>query len=184
MSTRDETEQALQRLSGFLGSSLGEVYASASAVDEPAGSSPSWDMVRAKWGVTPLSEEERTQIRAGTRPTRGAPVMEVQAVVSAIVARARYELGAVRTAAYHYDLDRPFDHLRRAVEEGENDVMSAYRTLVLPKRGGMFANATAHASGAPKPQGAASAVLLCRTCGAPQLKAEDFMCKYCGNRMA
>jgi hypothetical protein len=183
MTTKEQTAHALAHLRGFLGTSFGEVFATATAVAEPGGSTPAWDVVRDKWGVAKLSDEERAQIRAATRPIRGAPVMEVQLVVTAIAQRAREELGALRTPAYHYDLDRSFDQARRALEEGENDVMKAYRTQVLPKRGGMFANATAHVAGAAQPQGAQSAALLCETCGAPQSKPDDFMCKYCGNKM-
>jgi hypothetical protein len=178
-----ETSQALDRLRGLFGASLGEAYAVAFAVEEPAGRSPQWDAVCKKWGVTQIGDEERAQIRAATRPTRGAAVMELQLVVSAIVQRGRYELGALRTPAYHYDLDRSYENVQRLVEGAEQEVMSGYKTTVLPKRGGMFANVAAHAAGAQKPMGAASAGLLCRTCGAPQLQAEDFNCKYCGNRM-
>ena len=178
-----ETSQGIERLRGFFGASLGEAFAAASSIVEPAGRSPQWDAVCTKWGVAQLSDEERTQIRAGTRPTKGAAVMEMQLVVSAIVQRGRYELGSLRTPAYHYDLDRLFDQVQRAVESAEADVMTQYRNLVLPKRGGMFANATANVSGNPKPMGAAGSTLLCRTCGAPQQQPEDFLCKYCGNKM-
>jgi hypothetical protein len=183
MTTKEQTVHALAHLRAFLGTSFGEVFSAASAVAEPAGSSPAWDLVREKWGVAKLSDEERGQIRAATRPSSGAPVMEVQLVVMAIAQRAREELGALRTPSYHYDLDRSYDQARRALEEGENEVMNAYRAQVLPKRRSMFANATAHVAGAAQPQGAQSATLLCGTCGAPQSKPEDFMCRYCNSKM-
>ena len=66
--------------------------------------------------------------------------------------------------------------------------LRAYQNAVLPKRkGGMFANATAHATSGSPAFGAAAApgstALTCRHCGAPQMQAGAFDCKYCGNRM-
>ena len=179
-----ETVDAIQHARGSFGQNLGEAYAAAIAVTEPAGHTEAWADVCRKWGVSLLGDEERAQIRTGQRPTKGAPVMEFQLVVSAIIQRGRHDLASVRTAAYHYDLDKSFDEVWRMVDGAENDLMATYRGQVLPKRGGMFANVTAHVGSGPAPMaGASGSTLCCRTCGAPQQQATDFMCKYCGNKM-
>lgn len=174
----------LHQLRAWFAGSIGEAFREANAIAEPAGSSPSWQAICARNGVAIVSHEEREQIRNGQRPTRGAPLMEFQQVVSVIVRNARYHLANLRNV-HNDDADRLHDQIRRAIEDAENEMLRAYQNAVLPKRkGGMFANATAHVSNnAATAAAPASTALTCRHCGAPQLQAGAFDCKYCGNRM-
>ena len=65
-----------------------------------------------------------------------------------------------------------------------DQVAQAYRKLVVPKRGGMFANVLAHHdASAPKPRtGAVAHALRCTTCGAPRIR-EGYDCPFCDNAM-
>ncbi len=179
-----ELIERLQQLRQWFAASVGEAFREANAIAEPAGTSPSWQAVCARNGVPIVSEQEREQIRNGQRPTRGAPLMEFQQVVAMIVRNARYHLASLRNV-HNDEADRLHDQIRRAIEEAESDMLRAYQNAVLPKRkGGMFANATAHVtSGIAAAAAPGSTALTCRHCGAPQLEAGAFDCKYCGNRM-
>ncbi|MGZ3419758.1 MAG: hypothetical protein ACXVEF_21205 [Polyangiales bacterium] len=173
----------LLQVRAWYAQSLGEAFREASAITEPAGSSPAWVAICQRAGVAMCSPEEREQIRNGQRPTRGAPLMEFQAVVDAIVKRTRYEHASLRNVMSD-DFDKLWEEVRRVVEETEADMLKAYRAAVLPKRsGGMFANATAHVSGNGPQVGAMTTTLTCKSCGAPQLEAGAFVCKYCGNKI-
>jgi hypothetical protein len=177
------TIERLVQVRTWFASSLGEAFREATAIPEPAGSSSAWTAICQRAGVAMCSDVEREQIRNGQRPVRGAPLMEFQAVVDAIVKRTRYEHASLRNIS-NDDIDRVWEEVRRAVEETEGDMLRAYRAAVLPKRaGGMFANATAHVSGNAQPLGATTVTLTCRSCGAPQLEAGRFDCKYCGNKL-
>jgi hypothetical protein len=178
--------EQLHQLRAWFAGSIGEAFREANAIAEPAGSSPSWAAVCARNGVSLVDAAEREQIRNGQRPTRGAPLMEFQQVVSVIVRNARYHLASLRNV-HNDEADRLHDQIRIAIEDAESEMLRAYQKAILPARkGGMFANATAHATGTPSYAAAASpgsTALTCRHCGAPQLQAGAFDCKYCGNRM-
>ena len=182
MSTRLERVrsdgEALQRF-------LAETFDTAYAIDEPAGSSSAWESVCARWSVTMLPMVEREQIRAGQRPLRGAPIVEVREVVVAIVFAARHSLRTVDT--FDDDAaDAEKDRLLRLTQRAESELVDAYSRAVLPKRRGMFANATAHVAPGPAaaPQTAAAHSLRCRHCGAPRFSDKDFECVFCGQQMA
>ncbi len=173
----------LQQVRSWFAHSIGEAFREALAIAEPAGTSPAWSALCQRAGVELCSDADRAQIRAGQRPTRGAPLMEFQGVVTAIVQRARYELASLRNHM-NDTADKLYGQISRAVEEAEADTLKAYRAAVLPKRaGGMFANATAHAATQSYATAPSSTALTCKSCGAPQLQAGAFECKYCGNRM-
>ncbi|MBI2392706.1 MAG: hypothetical protein HYV09_24180 [Deltaproteobacteria bacterium] len=173
----------LQQLRGWFALSVGEAFREASAIAEPAGTSPAWAAICARAGVPLCSDDDRAQIRAGQRPTRGAPLMEFQAVIAAIVRRTRQELAGLRNVM-NDEADKLHDQIRRAVDGAEDETLRAYRNLVLPKRaGGMFANATAHVATSAFQTAPAATSLTCKSCGAPHLEAGAFDCKYCGNRM-
>lgn len=175
--------ERLQQVRAWFAHSVGETFREALAIAEPAGSSPAWAALCERAGVALCSDTDRQQIRAGQRPSRGAPLMEFQQVITAIVQRARYELASLRNVM-NDEADRLYDQIRRAVEEAEADTLKAYRAAVLPKRaGGMFANATAHAASQSYATAPSNTALTCKSCGAPQLEAGAFECKYCGNRM-
>lgn len=173
----------LQQVRAWFAHSIGEAFREAMAIVEPAGSSDTWAAVCARAGVPLCSLAERDQIRAGQRPTRGAPLMEFQAVVTAIVQRARLQLVQLRNHM-NDEADKLYGQIHRAVEDAEADTLKAYRASVLPKKaGGMFANATAHASRVSYPTAPSVTSLTCKSCGAPQLEAGALDCKYCGNKM-
>jgi hypothetical protein len=175
--------ERLQQVRSWFAHSVGEAFREATAIAEPAGTSPAWAAICHRAGVSLCTEEDRQQIRAGQKPVRGAPLMEFQSVITAIVQRSRHELAAARN---HMNdaADKLHTQISRAVEEAEADTLKAYRTAVLPKRaGGMFANATAHAATQSYATAPMSTALTCKSCGAPQLQAGAFECKYCGNQM-
>ena len=60
---------------------IAEAYKAAYEVDEPAGNSPAWQALWARWGVEHISDTERAQVIAAQKPLRGAPAMELVAVV-------------------------------------------------------------------------------------------------------
>jgi hypothetical protein len=170
--------EALQRF-------LAESFDTAYAIDEPAGSCDAWAAVCVRWGVCVLPESDREQIRSGQRPLRGAPILELREVIVAIVFAARHSLRSVDT--FNDDpADAEKDRLLRITQRAETELVDAYSRAVLPKRKGMFANATAHVT-----PGAASAMpaiaahtLRCRHCGAPRFSDRDFECVFCGQQMA
>ena len=181
--TMSQLVQQLLQMRYWFATSVGEAFREANAIAEPAGTSPSWEAICARHGVATIGTEERAQIRNGQRPTRGAPLMEFQQVVSVIVRNARYHLASLRNV-HNDEADRLHDQLRIAIEDAENEMLRAYQKAVLPARkGGMFANVTAHVSNAAPAASPATTALTCRQCGAPQLQAGAVDCKYCGNRM-
>ena len=173
----------LEQVRNWFAHSIGEAFREATAIAEPAGSSPPWSLICQRAGVPLISSDERQQVRNAQNPTRGAPLMEFQAVITAIVQRTRQELVSLRNVM-NDDAEKLYTAIHRAVEEAEADTLKAYRAAVLPKRaGGMFANATAHAATQSYSTAPATTALTCKSCGAPQLQAGAFDCKYCGNKM-
>ena len=173
----------LQQVRAWFAHSIGEAFREAMAIVEPAGSSPTWVAICERANVPLCSVSDREQIRAGQRPSRGAPLMEFQSVITAIVQRARHQLASLRNVM-NDEADKLHGQIHRAVEDAEADTLKAYRAAVLPKKaGGMFANATAHASRVSYPTAPGVSTLTCKSCGAPQLEAGAFDCKYCGNKM-
>jgi hypothetical protein len=182
MSTRFERIRndgaALQRF-------LAETFDTAYAIEEPAGSSAAWQAICSRWGVRLLPESERDEIRAGQRPLRGAPILEVREVVVAVVFAARHSLRTID--AFSDDAaDAEKDRLLRITQRAEGELVDAYSRAVLPKRKSMFANATAHVTpgGASAVPAVAAHSLRCRHCGAPRFSDKDFECVFCGQQMA
>lgn len=183
MGQQTPLKHRLEQARNWFAHSIGETFREATAIVEPAGTSPAWMAICQRAGVELCSETDREQIRNGQRPTRGAPLMEFQSVITAIVQRTRHELVSLRNIM-NDDAEKLYTTIHRAVEEAEADTLKAYRAAVLPKRaGGMFANATAHAGPAVSTSAPLTTALTCKSCGAPQLQAGAFDCKYCGNRM-
>lgn len=169
--------EALQRF-------LAETFDTAYAIDEPAGTSAEWEAVCARWGVNLLPDAEREQIRAGQRPLRGAPILEVREVVVAVVFATRHSLRTLD--AFSDDAaDAEKDRLLRITQRAEGELVDAYSRAVLPKRKGMFANATANvtAGAAPAMPAIAAHSLRCQHCGAPRFCDKDFECVFCGQQM-
>lgn len=164
---------------------LTEAFDTAYAIDQPAGASEPWALICARWGVALLPEDERAQIRAGQRPLRGAPIVEVREVVVAIVFAARHSLRNL-DAFDDDEADKEKDRVLRLTQRVENDLVDAYSRAVLPKRKGMFANATAHVdpAGTAPATGVSAHSLRCRSCGAPRFSDKDLVCAFCDQPMA
>jgi len=174
-------EQRLGWLEAALGRAVGDAFAAALAVENPAGTSGQWQNLLGIWGVAAISEEERARARAATQMTHGAPADEVYAVLTRIGEWATAQL----PDAYDCDgpLERRYDKLRRAIDELRNEWLKRYKGQVMPApSGGMFAHAMAAAkSGAATPEVAWRTVILrCQNCGGPRLTDGEFECEFCG----
>ena len=164
---------------------LGHAFNAAYAVEEPAGVSPDWQAHCPYWGVAHISEEERLQVRAAQKPLRGAAAMEFLGVIKAIVTRHRIATKKLNTWDTHSAIEAKHSRLLNLLDRTDNELITAYRTAVLPKPGGMFAHAMAGAGAGPKPAqtGPSITTLSCRGCGAPRLSARDLICAYCDQKL-
>ena len=160
-------------------------FDAAHAVEEPAGGSPEWLVCCERWGVTPVDDIEREQIRKAQRPTRGAPVLELDRVLREISRVVRVETTRIDPSIEAREADGEQERLLRLTERVVDEVVTAYRGAVLPKAQGMFGNVFAHHGGAQASAstGAASYSLRCKTCGAPRMKSDDFQCAFCDGPM-
>jgi hypothetical protein len=160
---------------------VGEAFRAAHEVAEPAGRSPAWQQVCARWNVALISDAERQQVRAAQRPLRGAAVMELQEVTSRIVGLHRAAVKRIDPWDAGAAVESKHQRLVNLIDRTESELLQAYRDAVLPKAAGMFANVFVGTSGSPRPatQGASSYTITCRWCGAPRLSARDLMCGYC-----
>jgi hypothetical protein len=162
-----------------------EAFSTAYAVDSPAGVSPEWEALCARYGVALLPDEERQQVLAAQKPLRGAAAMELLAVVKDLCREHRIAVKAIDV----WDTGSATEHKHQAllnlIERTERELLDAYRGAVLPKRQGMFGNLfAAGAPQAPAQVAPAAYTLSCRWCGAPRLSDQDFTCAYCGQQMA
>lgn len=174
----------LHGLDGWFRAGISRAFDLAYSIEEGAGSSPDWIAAMAHFEVTPISEEERAQVRAAQNPLRGAPVPEFREVVVTIVKQARSSLRKVKTFDAPTEVEILHTRLVRLFERSEGELTDAYRRAVLPARKGMFANVMAHQAEAPKNWMSPSAhALRCRHCGAPRLNEKDFVCAFCDQQM-
>lgn len=177
-------EQRLSWLEASLGRAVGDSFAAALAVEEPAGQSAEWNQLLGVWGVAPISDEERARARAATQMTHGAPADEVYAVLTRIGQWATAQLPDA------YDCDGPnerrFDKLRRRIDELRNEWLRRYKQQVMPApSGGMFAHAMAAAksgSGTAAPA-RRTIILRCQNCGGPRLTDGEYECEFCGHHL-
>ncbi len=179
--------QHLVQLRQWFSQSVTWIFREATAVTEPAGGSPGWAQVLATYEVAAISDQERQQVRAAQRPERGAPVMEVHAVITAVARRARAALKGLDMWDAPPDEESHLDQSMMLIERTERELITAYKLAVLPKRqGGMFGNVMANhdPAGAAATSGPRAHSLTCVHCGAPRLSEQDFECPYCGNHMA
>lgn len=165
-----------------------QVFDAAFAVEEPAGTSPDWDSLLERYGVSSIAEQERGEIRAHQKPTRGAPVMELREVARSLCFRARREAKRVRVDIIDDPPELRVLHgrLLGLVDRVEKELDLAYRGAVLPARGGMFANVLAHHdASARKPHWASGVAVAfkCKNCGAPKLTKSDTECPFCGRSL-
>lgn len=186
MTGREDPRSRVERQKRALGEAVARAFDAACAIEEPAGSSDAWREVCARWGVTPASEAERAEVRAALSPLFGAPVPDVQAVARAIAREMRVEARRMSTFDVPREVEAAHDQLLRACDRLADELVVAYRALVLPKRRGMFANVMQHhdpeaKSRYEKPMAHA---MRCTTCGAPRLKEDEFACAFCSGHMA
>ena len=174
----------LAQLRQWFVQSIAWAFKEAAAVELGAGSSPGWAQVLAQYEVAEISDEERGQVRAAQRPLRGAPVMELHAVVGAVIQRARTSLFSVDLDGASPEVESSHERLRMLLERTEGELIIAYKRAVLPRRQGMFGNVMAHHASDAASVGPTAHSLTCNHCGAPRLSDADFQCPYCGQHMA
>ncbi len=174
----------LESLRQWLSHSLAAIFREAIAIEQPAGSSPTWLQACQFHGVPPLSDAERDEVRRAQSPLRGAPVMELSQMVTSVVRQAHQSLRAV-VRDDSPAVESALEKLKMLLDRTEREAVDAYKRAVLPKRQGMFANVLAHHdAGASTAFSGGAHTLLCGTCGAPRLNDRDFNCPFCGNHMA
>lgn len=164
---------------------VGEAFRLAYAVDQPAGVTPEWAALCARYGAAHISDEDRQQVLAAQKPLRGAAAMELFAVIKEICRAHRIATKHIDTWDAGNKAEWKQQALLNLIERTDNELLSAYRNAVLPKRQGMFGNI--FAAGAPQAPAAvapSASTLSCRSCGAPRLSDKDFTCAYCGQQMA
>jgi hypothetical protein len=178
---------ALTELHAAITRGVTQLFDTAVAIEEPVGLSEEWLSLLGYYGVAPISEQERVEVRAAQRPERGAALMELSQMVVILSKWARREVKRIDVDIIDDPSDVQIMHERllRLTDRIANELDIAYRQAVLPKRQGMFANATAHHDPSQKSWTKANAhAFKCRTCGAPRLKAGEDTCPFCGNPMA
>jgi len=164
---------------------IAEAFRTAYGVETPAGVTPEWQALCARYGAAPLSDEERQQVLSAQKPLRGAAAMELLPVVKEICRTHRIATKKVDTWDHGSQAEWKQQALLNLIERTEKELLDAYRNAVLPKRQGMFGNVFATGTPQPRAQTAPSAnTLSCRWCGAPRLSDKDFTCVYCGQQMA
>lgn len=173
----------LDQLEQWLGRAVGDAYAAALEVEQPAGASGDWLRLLDTYGVRPTAEDERPRIAAATGMLRGAPADELFEVLDKIQ----------KDAAQRFDriglpdddaLDRRRDRIQGVIGRLRDETLNAYRKKIMPKRsmfGAAMASARARqgqaaASGARKSE---SFVMRCEKCGAPRLQNDVYVCEYC-----
>ena len=177
-----DDKQRLDSLQSWLASTHGTVLKTAMEIPEPAGTSPEWKAILDNFGVEPLSDQERAEtVRNGTM-ARGAPLVEIQRVLSLLASNGTAALEKVDWSSDDPAVSRQWDRLRTTLINLVNDSMAAYKAKVLVKRS-MFAMAKASMNNPeyqPKQQGSMAVLLLCSNCGGPRLTDGKFECDYCG----
>lgn len=181
-----ERAQRVDFLTTTLRDGITQIFDTAIAVDDPAGTSPEWDALRTHYGVSAISDEERAQVRAAQNPTRGAALMELSQTVKSLIFWTRREGKRCDPDIIDDPPELRVAHARLMglVDRVDGELDMAYRAAVLPARGGMFANALAHHdANAPKPKWHKSQAMAfkCKNCGAPKLSKSDTECPFCGN---
>ncbi len=176
-----QDQARLDSIMSWLARTHGSVLNTALAVDQPAGMTPEWKAVLDAFGVAPISDQERAETVRMSTMTRGAPVMEVQLVLSAL---ARNGTAALEQIEWPDDAvpRAQWDRLRTRLMDLVPDSLAAYKALVLAKRS-MFAMAKAsmkQPTATPAQQATISVILTCRNCGGPRLTDGKFTCDYCG----
>ena len=179
--------QQITALRGDFTRSIAEAFDAACAIEQPAGTSSAWEAICARYQVALSSSQEREQIRAAQRPTRGAPIMELRDVVVAICKQVRPQLKRLDATLGSPEERRVWNELYRLIDRAERELVNLYKRHVLPPTtGGLFANVLAHAgtTGSAAASKGSANLLRCRHCGAPRMNENnDFMCEFCEQHM-
>ncbi len=158
---------------------IAEAFATAHAIEEPAGSSPQWQALCQRHGAPLISDQERMQVVAAQKPLRGAPAMELQPAIKAICREHRIACKKIDVWDAGSALEFKHQSLMSLIDRTENELLTAYRGAVLPKPAGMFAHVVS--GGAPAATHTTrAAAITCRACGGPRLGDKDLTCAYCG----
>jgi hypothetical protein len=179
------TLQTIVELRREFRTSVSEAFDAALAIDEPAGTSPVWEALCRRHGVSLISDTERREVVAAQRPVCGAPFMEFRLVVESIVRATRPRARALwNITSSDHEVRTQGERLVRSLDRAEAELGAVYKSAVLPKPAGMFANAMSLAGSAPQ-QKARQLVstLKCKNCGAPRMKTADFVCQFCDQSM-
>lgn len=128
---------------------VGEAFRLAYAVDQPAGVTPEWAALCARYGAPHISDEDRQQVLAAQKPLRGAAAMELFAVIKEICRAHRIATKRINTWDAGNKAEWKQQALLNLIERTDRELLGAYRNAVLPKRQGMFGNL--FAAGAPGP---------------------------------
>jgi hypothetical protein len=184
--TAGSAGERVEALRHRFGEEVARAFDAACAVEEPAGSSAAWLELCARWGVAPLDDAERAQVRAALSPLFGAPAPELHAVAAAIAREIRVSTRKISTFDVPRDVEAAHERLLAACDRLADDLVSAYRALVLPKRRGMFANVMKHHDASAKSvyESPMAHSMRCNTCGAPKMGEQGFECVFCGGHMA
>jgi hypothetical protein len=152
----------------------------------PPGGNHEWDKVMAHYGAPARSPEERLMEAAEKQLPKGAVPSEVELTVRAMAAQATAELDRIE-ARQGQNAD---GRIVRSWLGGLADLTAMQYLQGLVQKsavGAIFANAKAHVNDRWWEKMGASyksvKVLVCRTCGAPQMEAADYACKYCGGHL-
>jgi hypothetical protein len=173
----------------------------AAALGSAAGGSAAWDATLAHYGVPRLADDERRQIVAAMRLSRGAVPAELRLLVAALERWARGQLAGLAAAA------GPEGHALAALERKLSALVDV-ETSAYERALGIAPPppAATPPPAAPAPIGLASifanaqetskqvpwanqvyenvATLTCVHCGGPQETPADFMCRYCRRPIA
>jgi hypothetical protein len=111
--------------------------------------------------------------------------MEFLGVVKAVVAHHRVAIKSIGVWDTHPAIEAKHARLVSLLERTDNELITAYKSAVLPKPTGMFGFAAASAGSGPSPAqtGPSTTTLSCRGCGAPRLSTKDLICAYCDQQL-
>jgi hypothetical protein len=149
-------------------------------VEPPGGLSDAWAAVLSRHGVEPLGEGARVAAIKSGGQTKGAPIVEVEQCLAALVLQARRALEPLRAS-----LD---EAQARAVDDGlhrfTHEAAAHYRAKATEKKKKMFGAARALAAQHQYGTGrnATAYVLGCGACHAPRL-ADELVCAFCGGSL-
>jgi len=178
----DTTE--LSRLKQAFTNAVAGVFDTAHGVEEGAGVSAQWRQYCERYQVSLLDDTERAQVRVAQRPVRGAALMEVQDVITAVVKEYRIALKGINVWDAPREVELFHEKFLTLLERTSNEFLSAYKKAVLPKPAGMFANVfSAQQTVSQSPSSPTAVTLRCKNCSAPRLNDRDFVCAYCDEQM-